>query len=62
MKTEQISPYATRLFIMDIQREDEGQYICAVGPLRRLFDIMVDGKIHKDNSSWILFVLDGRKS
>ena len=51
MKTEQISPYATRLFIMDIQLEDEGRYICAVGPLRRLFDIMVDGKIDEDNSS-----------
>nr|XP_054760704.1 neurogenic locus notch homolog protein 2-like [Lytechinus pictus] len=42
MKTEQISQYATRLFIMDIQFEDEGQYICAVGPLRRLFNIIVD--------------------
>ncbi|XP_071489278.1 uncharacterized protein [Diadema antillarum] len=42
VKVEQLSPYATRLFIMGIQREDEGLYTCAVGPLRRLFDIMVE--------------------
>ena len=44
LKTEQISPFATRLFIMNIQEEDEGLYICAVGPLRRPFNIVVDGK------------------
>ena len=51
LKTEQISPFATRLFIMNIQEEDEGLYICAVGPLRRPFNIVVDGK-ENEGQSW----------
>lgn len=50
MYTENLSPFATRLFINDLRLIDAGMYVCTVGPVDQRFTILVNRKLKKWHS------------